>query len=149
MSCGENPKNENIYDFEYAKGEILKNMAHIIRNEQQSRAKLTAMQSIQTDESSALLIRYWSQKVLEMKYREGQNTYFGKSGMSLHIDVFVFFKNGKFQKASYATIVHRCKQGMIDVLDVSKLVLQTFHKDCPTITKIYCKSNAGCYTSNG
>lgn len=143
-------KNENLYDYENAKKEILKYMAHILRSAQQYKAKTEAMHTIRNDPQAAFLVRDWSQKVLEKKFREGQNSYFGKMGMSVHIDVFMFLHAGKLKKVAYVTIVFRCKQGMIDVMNLSKYVLKQFHTDFPVITKLYVKSdNAGCYSSNG
>ena len=45
------------------------------------------------DESSAFWFQDFAQKVLPVKFREGQHEYFGKRGMSLHVDVFFVKKD--------------------------------------------------------
>ena len=40
------------------------------------------------DESSAFWLQDFEQKVLPVKFREGQHEYFGKTRLTLHVDVF-------------------------------------------------------------
>ena len=47
--------------------------------------------SVLNDESCFWLKDY-AQKILPFKFREGQKDYFGKKGMSMHIDVFFLKK---------------------------------------------------------
>jgi hypothetical protein len=61
---------------------------HIVRGVQQAKAKSFAMNQLST--TCGVWLRDWAQKVLPMKFRESQKEYFGKKGMSLHIDVFFF-----------------------------------------------------------
>lgn len=46
---------------------------------------------------------------------ESQENYFGKSGMSLHIDVFVMKTNGNWTNSFYITIFDKADQDTIDV----------------------------------
>lgn len=121
-----------------------------MRDNQQSGARSLAFQTIKNDQNCALLIRDWAQKILEMRHMEAQSHYFGKQGMSLHIDVFFYMENDLLKKKVYLTVLFRCDQDMVDVLDVGKHVLDKFKKDCPHIHKLMAKSdNAGCYSANG
>ena len=76
-----------IYDVGIAKGNILKWQHHIIRHVQQNKAKVDVLDLV--NESTCLWIRDYCQKVLPMQFRESQCSYFGKKGMSLHVDVFL------------------------------------------------------------
>lgn len=98
----------------------------------------------------ALLIRDWAQKITEKRHLEAQSQYFGKKGMSVHIDVFYYTENENLMKKVYITCITRCDQNMEDTLDVGMKTIDQFKKDCPQIERIVVKSdNAGCYTSNG
>ena len=97
---------------------------------------------------------YFSQKVLlpvlPTQYREGQKSYFGKKGMSLHVDVFFHKYQNQVFKKTYFTAMTRCDQGLTDVLAISDVVIKEFKRDVPSIMQLYAKSdNAGCYHANG
>ena len=84
-----------------------------------------------------------------MKYREGQRKYFGRKGMSLHVDVFFLKKNSHFLKRLYLPSINQCEQGMIDTLSLGKTVLKQLKVDEPQIQKPFSKSdNASCYQGN-
>ena len=80
-----------------------------------------------------------------MKFREGQREYFGKKGMSLHVDVFFLKKNNHLLKRLYLSSINQCDQGMIDMLSLVKAVLKQLKVDEPQIQKLFAKSdNASC-----
>ena len=76
-----------LYDVKIAKENIFKWQQHIIRHVQQNKAKVKAMDLI--NKCTGLWIRDYYQKVLLMQFREGQCSYFGKKGMTLHTNVFL------------------------------------------------------------
>ena len=76
-----------LYDAKIAKENIFKWQQHIIRHVQQNKAKVNAMGLI--NKCTRLWITDYCQKVLPMQFREGQCSYFGKKGMTLHADVFL------------------------------------------------------------
>ena len=47
-------------------------------------------------ESIGFWLKDFSQKKITVKFRQGQKEYFGKKGMSLHVDIF-FYKVSKEQ----------------------------------------------------
>ena len=105
-------------------------MAHIVGSVQQEKAKVHAMQLLSA--TTGFWISDWAQKVLPSKYREGQKEYFGKKGMSLHVDVL-------FQKDENG-------QETLCVLDH---VLAHMKTDYPDLKGLYRKSdNASCYAGN-
>ena len=87
-------------------------------------------------------------KVLPIKFREGKKEYFGKKGMSLHIDVFFTKQNGNIRKWVYYSSVYRCDQGIAGTLSLASTVLDKL-KDRPNIRDIYAKSdNTSSYHGN-
>jgi hypothetical protein len=96
-------------------------------------------------ETKGLWIRDFCQKVLPMRFRERQCDYFGKKGMTLHIDVILCRnENGEIEKKAYFTAAFRSDQDFQDTL--GEHVILQFTKDFPNVKELYAKSdNAGCY----
>lgn len=86
-ALGKELSDDVIYDVGIAKENILKWQHHIIRHVQQNKAKVNVLDLI--NEGTCLWIRDYCQKVLPMQFHESQCSYFGKKGMSLHVDVFL------------------------------------------------------------
>ena len=79
-----------------------------------------------------------------------QKEYFGKKGISVHVDVFFTKSDAQLQKSVYFTVLFRCDQDVIDTLSVTDVVLKQYHEDFPSMINIYAKSDkVGCYTGNG
>ena len=98
------------------------------------------------DHETAFWLKDFCQKLLPVKFREGQKDYFGKKGLSLHVDVFIVKNEDVFRKHVYFTCLQQCDQGMTDVLELADIVLDKFKEDEPTISKLFTKSdNADCY----
>ena len=54
----------------------------------------------------------------------------------------------KIVKFTYFTAIERCDQGLVDVLQISDVILEEYTQDVPTVNMIFCKSdNANCYHS--
>ena len=62
-------------------------------------------------------------------------TYFGKKGMTVHIDVVLTKSATEIIKHVYYTVVYRCDQNMEDTLCISKNVLKEIKKDLPDVVK--------------
>ena len=75
-----------IYDVNNAIKCIVEYMKHQVHDTQQKKAKSDVFNDL--DESSAFGLWDFAQKVLPVTFSEGQHEYFGKRGMSLHVDVF-------------------------------------------------------------
>ena len=138
---------EDVYDINSSIDAVVRYMKHLMRDHQQRKAKAYCFDNLEEDE--AFWLKDFAQKVIPIRYREGQREYFGKKGMSLHIDVSFRKEKESLLKYVYMTCLFRCKQSMIDVLNIGDNVLNKFKQDCPFISKMYAKSdNAGCYHGN-
>ena len=137
-----------VYDVKKKTG-IVEYMKHLMRDAQQMKAKSDA--NLVLDNNTAPWLKDYAQKVLPEKHCEGQKDYFGKKGMSVHIDVLLT-KNmllNELVKHVYYTVLYRCKQTLEDTLSITENVLDEFKKDQPEVTKMFMKSdNAGCYHDN-
>lgn len=85
-------KGEMIYDANLAQNFVMNWMRHILRGVQQNKSKTKCMNEVNS--TTSFWLKDWAQKVIPTKYQEAQKDYFGKRGMSLHIDVF-FYKEKK------------------------------------------------------
>ena len=145
--CVQKGNAELIYDVNNAIKDIVNYVKHLMRDHQQKKAKTHCFD--QLDNETAFWLRDFAQKILPVKYREGQREYFGKKGMSLHIDVIFRKVDSEIEKDVYLTCLYRCSQSMVDVHCIAEKVLQEFHNDYPIIKNIFCKSdNASCYHGN-
>ena len=136
------------YDVEIAVQNIHEYIKHLMRDSQQKKAKSEAFDKL--SESAGFWLKDFCQKIIPVKFREGQKEYFGKKGMSLHVDIF-FYKVSEEQikKQIYFTIIYRCDQSTADVAVIADVVLDQFRKDLPKVTNLCTKSdNAGCYHGN-
>ena len=136
-----------IYDVSVAIEDIKTYIKHQVRDAQQKLAKVLAFQSI--DEETAFWLKDYCQKVLPTKYRKGQKEYFGKKGMSLHVDILCMKKDGVFVKKVYFTAIYQCEQGLSDSLCLADVVLDKMKVDFPSLKNVYAKSdNASSYHGN-
>ena len=148
VSKDQDEKDEVMYDVNTAKSNIFEWMTHIVRSVQQEKAKVHAMQLLSA--TTGFWISDWAQKVLHLKYREGQKEYFGKKGMSLHVDVlFQKDEDGQLRKDVYFTSVYRNDQDVVETLCVLDHVLAQMKTGYPNLEGLYRKSdNASCYAGN-
>ena len=138
---------DTMYDINIAIKDIIEYVKHLMRDGQQRKAKYDAFSLL--DHDTGFWIKDFAQKVLPVKFREGQKDYFGKKGMSMHIDVFMVRKSGQLKKHVYDTVIYRCDQGTSAVISIADTVLNQFQKDEPDVKKLLTKSdNAGCYHAN-
>ena len=63
---------------------------HIIWNCQQDKAKTDTLEN--SGDKDIFWIKDWLQKILPRRFREPQQDYFGRNGMSQHVDV-IYMKN--------------------------------------------------------
>ena len=90
---------EAQYDIKTAIVDIKVYVNHLISNVSQKNTKAFVFDSL--DEASCLWLKDYCQKILPMKFDEGQINYFGKKGMTLHVDIIVTMVNMKLQKNIY------------------------------------------------
>ena len=84
---------EAQYDIKNAIEDIKFYVNHLIWNVQQNKAKAFAFDSL--DEASCFWLKDYCQKILPMKFCEGPIDYFGKKGMTLHVDIIFTMVNMK------------------------------------------------------
>ena len=77
----------NQYNAKNAIVDIKAYLSHLIPDVKQQKAKAYAFSCLEKDETALFWLKDYCQKVTPMKFREGQVDYFGKKGMSLHVDV--------------------------------------------------------------
>ena len=83
------------------------------------------------------------------KFRESQQDYYGKKGISLHVDVILMKQQNLLKKHVYFTVIQRCEQGISDTLILADVVLDQFCEDFPLVSEVYIKSgNVGSYHRN-
>ena len=87
---------DDVYDGNIVIKDIIEYIKHLVTGAQQSKAKSYAFHKI--DNNSALWLHDFSQKIIPIKYCESQKEYFGKKGMTLHIDVFFYKLNDSIKK---------------------------------------------------
>ena len=112
-------------------------MKHQVREAQQERAKSDVFNDF--DEYSAFWPQDFAQKVLPVKFREGEHEYFGKRGMNLHVDVFFIRKDSQVRTKICLTSIYRCDQTMKDVLSIADILLAPFKPDNSLIKNLYVK----------
>ena len=159
-------RREIIYDFENSIQHIHEWFRHNIRAARQNQEKISIISNMTTNEAFATFD--WSQKVLPQEHREGQSTYFGKSGMSLLVGSFVWndtnttsytgiipFNNtgatpkSYFRTQSYILALTSAAQTELDTLSASEIILRQFKEDNPNIDTIYKRTdNASNFSAN-
>ena len=140
---------DTFYDIDIAIRDIYEYIKHLMRDAQQKKAKIDAFKML--DNETGFWLKDFCQKILPAKFREGQKEYFGKKGMSLHVDIFFLKKDAdtNLRKHIYLTAMSRCEQGTGDVISIADVVLDQFMNDEPQVKKLLTKSdNAGCYHGN-
>ena len=139
---------DKVYETKSSIEDIISYMQHLMRDSQQAKAKVSALEKL--DVNTGFWLKDYAQKVLPAKYRETQKDYFGKKGMTLHIDVLLSKSvEEELIKHVYYTVAYRCDQGLDDTLCITENVLKQIKKDVPEVTKIFMKSdNASCYHGN-
>lgn len=136
-----------MYDINVAIKSVQEYICHILRDVQQRKAKEWCMENL--DDETAFWLKDFCQKILPTQFREGQQNYFGKKGMSLHVDVFFKKEGGQLKKRVYFTALQRCDQGADDVLCLADEILAEYKKDESSIKSFDVKSdNASCYHGN-
>ena len=80
------------YDVEIAVQNIHEYIKHLMRDSQQKKAKSEAFDKL--SESTGFWLKDFCQKIIPVKFREGQKEYFAKKGMSLML-IFSFIRSVK------------------------------------------------------
>ena len=106
-------------------------LKHIIQDCQQEKAKRDTLQNL--GDKDIFWIKDWLLKILPRKFREPQQDYFGKKGMSQHVDVIYMKKEDNLHKYVYFTLLQKCDQNMAQTLSVTGHVFKQIKADFPNI----------------
>ncbi|CAF4362249.1 unnamed protein product, partial [Rotaria sp. Silwood2] len=159
-------RREVAYDFENSVQHIHEWFRHNVRAAQQNHEKVKIISDMRFNEVFATFD--WAQKVLPQEHREGQSSYFGKSGMSLLIGSFLWKEksiassncevsndnlgtsnNAIFHTQSYILALTTAAQSELDTLSASEIILRQFMEDNPFMDAIYKRTdNASNFSSN-
>lgn len=140
----EDERDEILFLYESAKRSIQAWKAHQLRSVQQDKSRMDVLQLL--NENTVLIVNDWAMKFLPQLYRESQQDWFGKRGISWHISVVFRRKSGKLQSQAFIHIGQSCSQDSTAVILVMQHVLKTLKTEYPEITWAYLRQdNAGCY----
>lgn len=142
-------KEDLRHDHKQAQEMIFQWKSHIIRAENQERAKQSVLNSLQCN--SALVVMDWAMKFLQLKYREKQSEWFGKRGINWHVSC-VITRNATDNGLEIATYVHlfdSCSQDWYTVWAILEHLLNIIKENKPRVNQIFLRSDgAGCYHNN-
>ena len=105
-------------------------LKHIIQDCQQEKAKRDTLQNL--GDKDIFWIKDWLLKILPRKFREPQQDYFGKKGMSQHVLIYMK-KDNNLHKYVYFTLLQKCDQNMAQTLSVMGHVCKQIKADFPNI----------------
>ncbi len=136
---------EHLLDIRVNVKNIQEWKAHILRTLNQNRCKDGILQNLKKNQ--VLFIIDYPMKYLPRKFREPQESYFGKPGLSWHVSVAILRDDDdNFSVNSYVTMLNRAPQDSYAVISILKHMLQHFHKENPRINEGFIRSdNAGYY----
>ena len=151
------------FDYENASEHIVEWSRHNLRAARQDAEKKSVISQMGQDE--AFCTFDWGQKILPQDYREAQNTYFGKRGMSVLVGSFVW-KNPlplpattitntitvsapTFSTESYILAFTNAAQMELDSLSAGEIIIKQFKAYHPHISKLHKRTdNAGNFSSH-
>ncbi len=139
---------ETLYVYQQAKTSIFIWKMHQLRNVNQNRARKDAIDAL--DDKTMLLEMDWAMKLLPQRFRESQQHFFGKVGISCHISVFYTKPDGENLLTFYLThLFTKCVQDSHTVLCILQHNMEFIEENHPSIKELKLRSdNAGCYKSN-
>ena len=135
-----------LYLYQSSKRAIKTWKAHQLRSVRQEQARLAILDTLGADE--VLIINDWAMKFLPQLFRESQQDWFAKRGISWHISV-VYRRVGQvFQTQAFVHLIQSCSQDSSAVILIMEHVLRTLKRENPNIATVYLRQdNAGCYHS--
>ena len=146
-SHSEEDKDEASYLCKISVNAISSWKSHQLRSVHQDQARLDVINEL--DEHSALIVSDWAMKFIPQRYRESQQDWFGKRGMSWHIAVVFRKIEGTLQSQSFVHLMQSSAQDSLTVVHIWQHILKTIKDEDTSISMVYLRQdNAGCYHSN-
>ena len=110
-------------------------------------ARIDAINAL--DEHSDLIVSNWAMKFIPQRYRESQQDWFGKRGMSWHIAVVFRQIDETLQSQSFVYLMQSSAQDSLRVVHIWQHILKAINDENTGISQVYMRQdNAGCYHSN-
>ena len=142
-------KEDFKHDLAQAREMIFQWKSHILRAENQERAKQDVLKSLQ--DNSVMVVMDWAMKFLQIKYREKQSEWFGKRGINWHVS-YVISKNTADdgpQVQSYVHLFDTCAQDWYTVCAILEHLLTIIKENKPEVNQAFLRSDGvGCYHNN-
>lgn len=140
----EEERDEMLYLYEEAQRAIQEWKSHQLRSVRQDQSRIDVLDLLSPE--NVLIVNDWAMKFLPQLYRESQQDWFGKRGISWHIAVVFRRIEGELQSQAFVHIIQSCSQGSLAVVLMMQHVLNILKSQHPEITTAYFRQdNAGCY----
>lgn len=140
----EEERDEMLYLYEEAQRAIQEWKSHLLRSVRQDQSRLDVLDLLSPE--TVLIVNDWAMKFLPQLYRESQQDWFGKRGISWHIAVVFRRMNGELQSQAFIHIIQSCSQESIAVVFMMQHVLNILKSQHPEVATAYFRQdNAGCY----
>ena len=121
--------------------------SHQLRSVHQDQVRLDTINAL--DEHSALIVSDWAMKFIPQRYRESQQEWFRKRGMSWHIAIVFRHIEGTLHSQSFVHLMQSSSQDSLTVVHIWQHILRTIKDEDASISHVYLRQdNAGCYHSN-
>ena len=98
-------RDEALYLYESATQAIQSWKSHQLRSVRQDQSRLDVLKRL--NENTVLVVNDWAMKFLPQLYRESQQDWFGKRGISWHISVVFRRVRGELQSQGFVHIIQQ------------------------------------------
>ena len=141
-------RDDILHDLRQAKKDILEWKSHIMRSVNQEKTKEEMISRL--DDSTVMAMMDWAMKFQQTKYREKQQEWLGKRGLSWHVSSVVSkHADNQVKVQSYIHLIDSCSQDWYSVFSILESVLKTVKKENPVVRNAHLRSDeAGCYHIN-
>lgn len=137
-------RDETLYLYEEAQRAIQEWKSHQLRSVRQDQSRIDVVDLLSPE--IVLIVNDWAMKFLPQLYRESQQDWFGKRGISWHVAVVFRQIDGELQSQAFVHIIQSCSQDSLAVVLMMQHVLSILKFQHPEVTTAYFRQdNAGCY----
>ncbi|KAK6175727.1 hypothetical protein SNE40_014120 [Patella caerulea] len=90
----------------------------------------------------------WAMKFLPTRFREAQQDWFGKKGISWHVSAAVVKEGDELRIYAFVHLVEKCSQNWQSVFCIAEETVRKVKEVVPGVNRVFFRSdNAGCYHS--
>ena len=146
---GGEQKEDFKHDLAQARENIFQRKSHILRAENQERAKQNVLKSLQNN--SIMVVMDWARKFLQIKYREKQSAWLGKRGINWHVRCVISGNTADdgLQVQSYVHLFDSCARDWYTVCAILEDLLTIIKENKPEVNQAFMRSDgAVCYHNN-